>query len=499
MDRNEDFMVADWQVQPQLNRLLLLGETTPLEPKVMEVLLCLAEEAPRVVTKKDLLDRVWRGAFVTDEVLTNAVWELRRALGDKAKNPQFVETIRGRGYRLLVPPAPVCQEADSSKAPASDRPDETPLGQHGARQRWRFAGLSLLACSVLVCLLWWSSSFTAESPSRVPPSPEAPGPEAPGPEVQALVSQGRFFLSQASKADREKARLSFAAAVAQDPSYAPAYAGLADSYILQPGKGTLGILPATREAAKAAALRAVELDDELAAAHLARARVAGPLEWDWPQAEESLLRALQLEPENERALLLYSTFLSAMGRPEAALEKIQTLLEDNPSSPRLRRQKVHLLYLSGSFERAAQEAQRLLAVQPSSRQTRILLALNYLELGRERQALREIRSLLPATSHAGEIGYALARLGHRDQASRLLEKQTASQDSSGYPAALILTGLGQKLAALDWLEFVVNQHHPNAWRLASDPSLRSLTTEPRFQKLLKRLGLTSMQASSTPS
>ncbi len=99
-----EFELADWRVQPPLNRLVR-GETlVRLEPKLMDVLLVLAQRAERVVPKADLVSAVWPGVFVSDSVITRAIAGLRRALEDDARCPRFIETIAKRGYRLLVRP-----------------------------------------------------------------------------------------------------------------------------------------------------------------------------------------------------------------------------------------------------------------------------------------------------------------------------------------------------------------------------------------------------------
>ncbi|MGE0864346.1 MAG: winged helix-turn-helix domain-containing protein [Vicinamibacterales bacterium] len=99
----EAFIAGEWQVSPSLNRMSRGGEEVRLEPKVMQVLECLAETPGEVVTRDALVARVWPGVFVTDDVLHRAIRELRRAFGDDTTNPAYVETIRKRGYRLIAP------------------------------------------------------------------------------------------------------------------------------------------------------------------------------------------------------------------------------------------------------------------------------------------------------------------------------------------------------------------------------------------------------------
>src|SRR5271165_6958682 len=100
---NHAFFVGDWLVQPELNRIQRNGEKAHLEPKVMEVLVCLAEANGHVVSREQLIQHVWQETFVTDDVLKGSVWQLRKAFQDDSKHPKVVETIPKSGYRLLLP------------------------------------------------------------------------------------------------------------------------------------------------------------------------------------------------------------------------------------------------------------------------------------------------------------------------------------------------------------------------------------------------------------
>jgi DNA-binding winged helix-turn-helix (wHTH) protein/tetratricopeptide (TPR) repeat protein len=119
---DSDFQLGDWTIHLQLNEVSAGPERRRVEPRVMQVLACLAAHAGKVVPKDQLLREVWGESFVTDEVLTNAVWELRHVLGDEARNPRFIQTVPRRGYRLIAQPRPevlVAAPADPGK-PAPD-------------------------------------------------------------------------------------------------------------------------------------------------------------------------------------------------------------------------------------------------------------------------------------------------------------------------------------------------------------------------------------------
>ena len=108
MDR--EFLLGDWRVEPQRNQIAHGEERVRLDPRVMGVLVCLAERAGEMVSHEQILEKVWEGVFVTDGALTNAIWELRKALGDDPANPRFIQTLPKKGYRLVAAVSPVARE-----------------------------------------------------------------------------------------------------------------------------------------------------------------------------------------------------------------------------------------------------------------------------------------------------------------------------------------------------------------------------------------------------
>jgi len=117
----DSFRAGEWLVVPQLNRIELNDENVHMEPRAMEVLLCLSRKAGKVVSKEELISNVWPNTFVTDDVLKGCIWQLRRAFNDDSKSPKVIETIPKRGYRLLLPVYGHKEESPSSKSTALTR------------------------------------------------------------------------------------------------------------------------------------------------------------------------------------------------------------------------------------------------------------------------------------------------------------------------------------------------------------------------------------------
>lgn len=169
------FRIADCLAQPQLNRITRDGETMQIEPKVMRVLVCLAERAGQVVTRDELLAAVWGDVFVSEQVLSRSISELRKALADDSKTQSIIETIPKTGYRLI---APVVYEAAERHGPAPAEAALTPPTgealQPGAEsvrprlirveRRWLLAGLLLAGVAIVVAWRWFGAEPVASVP-----------------------------------------------------------------------------------------------------------------------------------------------------------------------------------------------------------------------------------------------------------------------------------------------------------------------------------------------
>jgi len=146
MQLHDGFRIGEWAVEPASNRLVGPDTDAQINTRSMDVLLCLADNAGRVVTRQDFSDTVWRDTVVTDDALTWSISELRRKLGDSAQDPRYIETIPKRGYRLIAPVQPLDE--------VGDEPVEDTRGGHRAasassppRRRWR---LPLLAAALVL-------------------------------------------------------------------------------------------------------------------------------------------------------------------------------------------------------------------------------------------------------------------------------------------------------------------------------------------------------------
>lgn len=194
-----DFQLDEFRVEP-VNGCLWAGETRiDLEPRVMALLCALVRAGGRTVSKDTLFDTVWTGVTVNEDALSRAVWKLRQALGDDARNPTYVETVSKRGYRLRVDAVPI-QPVQTASQPS----------QPGWALWAAGGGLAVLVLGLLV-MAWWVQ------------------PRSDMPQEVALIARADEFYYQFTAADNASAQRLYARALELDPEAAPAHAGLANA------------------------------------------------------------------------------------------------------------------------------------------------------------------------------------------------------------------------------------------------------------------------------
>lgn len=306
------------------------------------------------------------------------------------------------------------------------------------------------------------------------------------PEAYDDYLHGRYLLSQRSKVGFREAVKFFNQAIAKDPSFALAYAGLADSdFLLSLAAGD----PAA--GAKAAALRALDLDENLAEAHTSLAAVY-VLEWNWAGAEKEFRRALELNPNYALAHHWYGNlYLSPMGRHQEAIAELKQALELDPLSLIIQTDLGYAYFFAGQYDEAYSEYQKVLAVDASFVSVHWVL-MPYYEQRKMydmwAQELAEFSELNGEPDLARRIKAEYAAGGRE----KLLEFIVASERKGLYFEPLFAAGadlsLGHKQEALQALEQGYTKHYFNILRLKVDPVWNDLHSEPRFQELGHRIG-----------
>ena len=312
------------------------------------------------------------------------------------------------------------------------------------------------------------------------------------PQAHELYLQGRFNLNKFTQAGTKLARQYFEQAIAKDPRYALAYAGLAESYAF----GEIGLPP--QEAlprAREAAVKAMELDESVGQAHAARAQVAFLWDWDWPAAEKDFKRAIELTPADPEVHHMYAHYLTAMGRFDEALAESQRLLELDPLSPASRNHLGwHYLY-AHQFDRAIEEYRQVIALDPNFAEAHRQLAEAYAEKGRYDDSVAETLKRWELIGRADEVPSlknAYASFGWRgfwQERLRLTLQRSKSSFMSPAGTATIYAALKDAPQTLSLLERAYREHDIDLVYLKVDHGWDGIRSEPRFQELMKRMKL----------
>lgn len=305
-----------------------------------------------------------------------------------------------------------------------------------------------------------------------------------------LYLKGHYFRNKRTNEGVEKAVECFRQAIDIDPNYALAYTGLADSY----GRlSALGMLP-QKEAmpkAKAAAIKALEIDDTLAEAHTSLAFVKARYDWDWAGAEREYKRAIELDPNYPQAHRQYALVLLRLGRFDEALAGIKQAMELEPYSLQRHQGLGQVFYYARQYDQALEQGRILLELDPKDGSG---FWLAYLHKGMYEEAIAELRKEVAGRSNpvSVHLGYAYAVAGKRDEAQKVIDKlneQSNQQYVSAFSRALIYAGLGEKDQAFDWLEKSYQAREREMSWIRVDPKMDNLRTDPRFANLLQRIGL----------
>ena len=284
----------------------------------------------------------------------------------------------------------------------------------------------------------------------------------------------------------------FEQAVQQDPSYALAHAAIADCFCIL---GLYAVLAPHAAAAKAraAGLRARELDEQLAEAHGALGQIAFLFDWNWAEAERALARACELRPSNVETYCWYGYFLATMGRPDDGLAEIRRAGELDPLSAYVRSYAAVVLYIARRFDQAIAECESALAIQPGFGLALNSAALSSSAAGRHDAAIQYAEQLVASSarsSHSlGTLGALLAAAGRRDEARAVLSELSV-RAQAGYvsplPAAGVLAGLGDIDGAFAQLDKAFAERTPMLHSVRF-PNHDSLRADPRWLDLVQRL------------
>jgi TolB-like protein/DNA-binding winged helix-turn-helix (wHTH) protein/Flp pilus assembly protein TadD len=317
------------------------------------------------------------------------------------------------------------------------------------------------------------------------------------PEAHENYLKGRYYSNQRTEESLKRSITYFQLALARDPAYALAYCGLADAYALLGYRGHLPSKDALLQA-KAAALKAVELDDTLAEAHASLAFIAETYEWDWATAEREYKRALELNPSDARAHHWYAGYLMYVGRLDEGIAEAKRARDLDPLSLPINNALAGRLLVAGRYDEALNQLRETLEMDPHFAPAHQTLGWAYLNKGKRVEAIQEFQQALQLSGNNDtefmlDLGFAYAALGNREEARRILAKLKKLHEGGLVPSgsiAILDGALGDLDEAFAWLEKAYEERDPELTYLkVPGRRFEPLRHDARFQQLVHRIGL----------
>ena len=410
-------------------RLSKDGAPVTLAPRAHDLLVALVRRAGTLVTKQELLDAVWRDAHVEEGILSVHVSALRKAVDGR------IETVPRVGYRF-------------SAAVARREPP--------------------------------ASTFSMRWPVGVLPAQ---------PEVSELIGRGRAHLLAVSGRDVPKALEAFRAALALDPEYAAAHAGLALACCAQ-AELRLAAPDVAYAEARAAALRALAMDVANADAQVALGTVLFLSEWDWAGARRSLQRALEIDPDHTEGWLLYGRLLETLGDLGGGLAAKLKALERAPSSAAVHLQIALSYWNQRRYDEMIAWATRSLELDPAHLVAREFIAGAYLKKGdADRHMAESLAHATAAGASAAVVEELRALYASGGRPAIVSYALRANPNGPAVQFAVLHAEAGRLDEAFRQLDRAIEAHDPALVHLAVAPQWDDFRGDPRFDERLARMGL----------
>jgi DNA-binding winged helix-turn-helix (wHTH) protein len=438
MDLTRGFHLGSITVEP-LNGCIFDPdhESHHLAPKAIAVLIALAEGAPETVSREHLLDQVWGRRYVSDEVLTHAITELRHALGDDSAHPEYIETIPKCGYRLLKAVRPTDSSVPGTAAPNSLAGRDP---GHNASSEFYLQAQSL------------AEQVTVDGTGRA-----------------------ERFLKQALSADSRNA---------------PAWDLLGRIYFRQAGLFHNRPVREGAELARQAIRRALAIDPLYGPAHADLAFVNLAFDYDFDAAYRHLRQAQDLTPADPHVLRVAARMEMTHAHLDHAIDLLERSANLDPKSCLTYSALGQAYYFAHRLEEAEKSLETSLLLNPDAVRTRYMLGLVWLAQDEPRPALIAMEEEIDEGFRL--IGTAIARhtLGDKVESDEALEGGSQMLRSSGpYQVAIAYAFRGQHDKALDWLELAYDSRDGDLTYLLVDPLLHELRSDMRWNALVEKLAL----------
>lgn len=354
------------------------------------------------------------------------------------------------------------------------------------------------ATDVLLLQAELASAIAQEIQVRVTPQEQArlASGRLVNSEAYEAYLRGRLHWNKRTEEGMKKGLELFQQALAKDSSYALSYAGVAESYNMM---GYWGVAPPcdVSPKAKSAAIKGLEIDSSLAEAHTALAWTLFGYDWDWAAAERELRRAIELNPGYATAHQWYSHLLIYQGRAAEAFAAVQRTLHLDPLSLIMNSNAAGIYVLGHLWEEAEKNANSAVELESNFAPPHLFLGRVYEETGRPQEAMGEFDKAVAlsggATHYLSGLGHCLALGGHNIEARKVLaqlDEMAKQRYVSPYDFAVVYAGMRQTESVFAWLEKAYEDRSTWLAKVKADARFDLFHSDPRFQQLVMRLGLT---------
>jgi DNA-binding winged helix-turn-helix (wHTH) protein len=487
-----------FELDPASGELRKQGVKVRLSEQPFQILGLLLDRPGAVVTRQEIRERLWAAdTFVDFDVsLNSAIRKLREALGDSAENPRFVETLPRRGYRFI---------ASVQATPPGGAESRLALGQAFIpRAPWIARALMLVVITIGTLVLAYDRKWRDQpAVDRLVSKTAASGiPAGVRPDAYDAYLKGVFAVGQQTYQGFSAAVGYFERAVSSQPDFAAGYAALAQTQLQFLFTGPLTPREVVPKA-EAAARRALQLDDTLAQAHRVLATILQEFYWQWEEGDKEFRRARQLGGRAVGGASVLS--LLRAGRLDAAIAEAEEMRRRDPLSFDTYVNLGTAYRSAGDNERGIAVLRRAIELAPTQPRGHFQLGITFIDVNRVNDAISELETAVKLSyarnpRFCAYVGYAYAFTGRRSDARQVLselEARARHEYVSSFGLALIHDALGEKEEALTALQRASEDRAVEFIQMTQYPPFKTVATDPRYDRLMRRVGLSPSHLAST--
>ena len=468
------------------------GELVSIPPKVLETLILLVERNGEIVSREELLEKVWKETFVEEGNINYTISQLRKILGEK----NLIQTVTKHGYRFTgkIESVPITQ------TPEIFLKTETPTFELNKTNKNKFLW-AVLGAFLLGGLFFTIFAFRSNK-AAIAKSTDAQNPDETRAEtVEALhaYTRGKMILDDRDVEKREERAVEeFQKAITLDPTLAVAHAGLAEALAVSARSISGSKARDLYEKARISVEKALSLDENLAEAYATRGLLKRNGDWDWKGAEEDFRRASELKPNYVLTHLHYAHLLSSLGRQNEALAEIHKAYLINPLSEAVLANQFAVLEAGGEYDEALTRAEELLKLNPENALYLRALATFLYHKGEYPRVIEIGEKILTKNPKRRPFAWlSLLEATYRkinqperaDELLKELESQAETNGDSMYSLAMNYANNNRIDDALAALEKCYEMHEERMMWLKIEPRFANLRNNERFKEILQKMKL----------